>query len=139
MKSTRTYKLRLSDQGIALFLEQHSRLASLLRDFIPYGETLAVAIALLEAQPPCEVAGELASTLCKQGLGDNIRFVGFSPEVAELTKRISENLLAAGETSSAPKVVSIYTAALTTMKSADDREILRAHRRFERVRPDLVG
>lgn len=135
MKSSRTYKLRLSEQGIALFIEQHSRLARLLCEFIPYGATLAVAIALLEAHEPCEIASELASSQCQQGLGENIRFVGCSPEVAEVTKRISERLLNAGEAASLPKVMAIYAAALTTMKGADDGEVLRAHSRIARPQP----
>lgn len=135
MKSTRTYKLRLSDQGIALFIEQHSRLARLLCEFIPYGATLAVAVTLLDAHEPCEIASELASSKSQQGLGENIRFVGCSLEVAELTRRISERLLNAGEAASSPKMVAIYAAALTNMKGADDREVLRAHRRIARPHP----
>lgn len=46
---SRTYRLHLSEEGTDAFLEFHSRLARIVRRFIPYGATLTVAMLLIEA------------------------------------------------------------------------------------------
>ena len=40
-KSSRAYKLKLSDDGIALFLNCHGRICLLVRDLLPYGMNFA--------------------------------------------------------------------------------------------------
>ena len=133
MKASRTYKLRLSDAGIDLFLAGHCRLARLVRDFIPYGMTLSVALTILEMQDACEVAAELETARCKHGLGSNIRFVGTSAPLVDATRRICDKLLDSDEVSSAPKNVELYAAALGCLCAAEDELIFKAFRTIDRA------
>ncbi|MFD1961670.1 hypothetical protein ACFSHP_26160 [Novosphingobium panipatense] len=59
MRTSRTYKLQLSGQGIDQFLACHCRVARLAKEFIPYGMTLYVAMSLLDASDPADIAAEL--------------------------------------------------------------------------------
>lgn len=131
MKQSRTYKLRLSGDGIDLFLKCHCRLAHLLGDFIPYGFTLSVAVAVLEKQAPEDVIAELETLRCKRALGSQVRFVGSSPDLAEATRRIADRLLASDHIASAPRAGFIYAAALGTLISTADDEIVSVARRTE--------
>lgn len=133
MKQSRTYKLRLSGDGIDLFLKCHCRLAHLLGDFIPYGLTLSVAVAVLEKQAPEDVIAELETLRCKRALGSQVRFVGSSPDLAEATRRIADRLLASDHIASAPRTGFIYAAALGTLISTADDEIVSVARRTEGV------
>ncbi|WIW89563.1 hypothetical protein K3M67_06285 [Sphingobium sp. V4] len=132
MAQSRTYKLRLSREGIDLFLQCHCRLAHLLQDFIPYGVTLMVAVALLECQEVCEVAAELDAQRLHHCVGDNIRFVGSSTALIDAARRVSDKLLMQQETSTTPQTGHLYIVALFTLASADDRQLVEA---FERVAP----
>ena len=132
MKASRTYKLRLSEAGIDLFLAGHCRLAHLVRDFIPYGTTLSVALTILEMQDACEVAAELEAARCKHVLGNNIRFVGTSAGLVDATRRISDKLLKSDELFSAPKNVELYAAALGCLSSAEDELIFKAFQAIDR-------
>jgi hypothetical protein len=130
MRASRTYKLRLSNQGITLFLDCHCRLMHLARDFIPYGATLAVAVDLLANQEGHEVAGELVMHRCLNVAGDNVRFVGASAELMRLAQIICDKLLESGELAVAPRVGAIYAAALSSMVGAEDGQIQAA---FDRI------
>lgn len=136
MKASRTYKLKLSEAGIDLFLAGHCRLAHLVRDFIPYGLTLSVALTVLEMQDPCEVAAELETARCKHALGNNIRFVGTSPALVDSAKRVTDKLLESCEVSSPPKNVELYAAALGCLASAEDELIFKAFRLIARATGD---
>lgn len=128
-QSSRTYKLRLSDRGIDLFLDCHCRLAHLAREFVPYGSTLHVAVTLLDAMEPSELAAVLADPLCDQISGSSVRFVGSPPQLTSLTQGLIARLVASGEVFAPPAVGRLYLAALLSFESADDHEILSAHRR----------
>jgi hypothetical protein len=126
MKRSRTYKLQLSEEGIDLFLQCHWRLARLMREFIPYGVTLSVAVAVLEMQDACEIAAELEAPRCRQCVGAGIRFVGSSYGLVDACTRIVENLIEAQEIAAPPRMARLYVAALGALTSADDQQIRQA-------------
>ena len=132
MAQSRTYKLRLSEEGIDLFLQCHCRLAHLLRDFIPYGVTLSVAAATLELHDAGDVAAELETQRFRHCLGSNIRFVGAPMGLTDAIERISNKLLESDGFSSRPRTGHLYVAALIALASAEDRQVMAA---FQRVAP----
>lgn len=131
MKTSRTYKLHLSNEGISLFLECHNRLAHLLREFIPYGLTLSIAVAVLDRQEPCDIASEIASPRFKKCLGTNIRYVGSSMTTARIITQIADTLVESNEFAAPPKVVHMHLVAVLFLSSAEDEEIIGALRRSD--------
>ena len=134
VKASRTYKLRLSDAGIDLFLHCHCRVAHLARDFIPYGVTLSVALAILETLEACDVAAELDTQRCRHSIGDRVRFVGSSVALVETVRRIADKLVQSGEASAPPRSGVLYAAALGSLAAAEDRQIVEAVRQIEGAR-----
>jgi hypothetical protein len=127
MRRSRTYKLRLSPQGIDLFLDFHGRLARLLCDFIPYGLTLSVAIAILESRGADDVFETLQERRFHVCLGEETRFVGTTIQLTQIMTRIAARLAESREFSRATK---LGHAAILLAMSAEDQELLDAHRRF---------
>ena len=130
MRRSRTYKLRLSPQGIDLFLDFHGRLARLLCDFIPYGLTLSVAIAILESRGADDVFETLQERRFHVYLGEETRFVGTTIQLTQIMTRIAARLAESREFSRATKLGHLYLAAILLSMSAEDQELLDAHRRF---------
>lgn len=128
-KPSRTYKLRLSDEGIDRFLACHGRLAHLTREFVPYGTTLHVVVTLLDGMEACELAAELADPMCDRLAGDLVRFVGCSQQLVDLTARLIDRLNASDELAKPPAVGKLYLAALVAFESVEDRDVLDAFRR----------
>ncbi|WP_157081205.1 hypothetical protein [Novosphingobium naphthalenivorans] len=128
-RSSRTYKLRLSDRGIDLFLDCHSRLAHLLREFPPYGATLHVAVMLLDRMQPWDLAGEVADPRCDRLAGNHVRFVGSSSQLAEITQRLMERIDASDEPTSVTAIGRFYLAGLLVFESSEDHRLLEAYRR----------
>lgn len=126
-RSSRAYKLKLSDKGIALYLDCHCRLGHLARDLLPYGLTLRVAVELLAARPIEEIVGEIADQELTAFAGKQIRFVGTSPELADLTTQIIGDLAASAELGKSPPTWQLFLAALSFMRSAEDRTIKRTY------------
>lgn len=126
-RPSRAYKLKLSGKGIALFLDCHCRLGHLVRDLLPYGLTLRVAVAMLAMRPLEEILDEIADEELAAFAGREIRFVGTSPELAELTTQIIGDLAASGELGKSPPTWHLFLAALSFMRSAEDRMIKRAY------------
>lgn len=91
-RSSRTYKLRLSDKGIDLFLDCHCRLSHLVREFLPYGVTLQTAVTLLDRMDVAELAAEMADPRCEQLSGAEVRFVGSPSQLADITHRLMARL-----------------------------------------------
>jgi hypothetical protein len=130
MKYSRTYKLRLSHDGIELFLQCHYRVAHLLREFVPYGRTLSVAVAILDRQEPCDVMAELAGARCRACMGVHIRYVGSSMNTARFVAQIGERLIAHNELAAPPKAIQMYVTALLCLSSAENHEIVEAYQRI---------
>jgi hypothetical protein len=125
---SRTYKLRLSDQGIDLFLACHCRLARLVRDFIPYGATLSVAVLLLDRLGVEDIAAELETRACDQLAGDIERFVGCSNELANVMRRVVERLEASEQFGCKPPIGKLYIVGLVSFKVVEDGELTDAYR-----------
>lgn len=109
-----------------MFLQCHLRLAKLMREFIPYGVTLSVAVSVLEMQEACEIAAELEAPRCRQCVGPGIRFVGSTYGLVDACTRIVEKLITAQEVPAAPRMARLYVAALGALTSADDQQIRQA-------------
>lgn len=126
-RPSRAYKLKLSGKGIALLLDCHCRLGHLACDLLPYGLTLRVAVALLAARPIEEILGEVTDEELAAFAGKEIRFVGTSPNLAEITAQIIEDLAASGELDKIPPTWHLFIAALSFMRSSEDRSIKRVY------------
>lgn len=126
MRISRTYKLRLSDEGFDLFLRCHSRVASISRQFIPYGFTLEVSVAMLNKEEACDIAADLLSYECSRAMGRRTHFVGASTNVAAIVREIAVRLVRNQEFSVAPKFLQIHIAALLCLITADEEAIVGA-------------
>lgn len=121
-RSSRTYRLNLSERGLALYLSSHLRLCTLARDLLPYGATLQAAIDLL-AQRETE---ELAADLLDDGLADLIgkgeHFVGGPSYLGRSARAIKERVSQSGLVH-APQIGRIYIAGLNCLSACENREI----------------
>lgn len=143
-KGSRTYKLRLSPHGVDLFLACHYRLARLAREFIPYGMTLTVAVALLDRLGANDFAAELETVACDRLAGDLVRFVGCSTGLAEVVQRICERLAASDQLGHSPAIGRLYIVGLVAFGLAEDDELMAAYRSAVSRKPgcqneDLTG
>lgn len=129
-RPSRTYKLKLSAKGIALFLDCHSRLCQLASDLLPYGTTLHVSVMMLEAMPAAELAFQLGNGELTSFTGNQIRFVGTSPSLATLTAQISDRAVSNDTLDRPPRTWFLFLAALSCMRSADDALVLRTYERL---------
>lgn len=128
MQTSRTYKLLLSDQGVVLFLGCHCRLAHLVRDFIPYGVTLAVAVTLLATLDPSDIAAEVETQKFARSCGTHVHFVGSSARLVDTVAKIKRKLRDSNEFSVPPAAGKLYVAALISFESAEDKQLLDAYR-----------
>lgn len=129
MRSSRTYKLMLSDDGIDLYLACHHRLSCLLRDFIPYGVTLAVAVSFLDRLDACDIAAELERRKFVRCLGTRPRFVGSSGQLANRVGQLRTKLKESNEFAKLPSVAMLYIVALLSLESAEDEQLIEAYHR----------
>lgn len=127
-RSSRTYKLLLSEKGVDFFLSSHCRLAHLVQDFIPYGMTLHVAMLLLRQAELSDLIADLTERESKSLAGVITHYVGTSHAVSELTNIILDRLERSGELSTAPPVRMLYILALLALRDASDQDILAAVR-----------
>lgn len=125
MPEARSYKLRLSRDGLKQFLRCHHRLALISGELIPYGATLYVAVALLSRLPPQELVGEREVLACARLSGDRTYFVGFSHVIAHLTQALREG---AQHDATGLSVARLYMLGLLAFEGAEDREILAIYR-----------
>lgn len=89
---SRTFKLKLSPAGVELFLDCHCRLGHLVKELLPFGNTLYCALLHLEHVDIQIVADDL-KTLKESGLnGDKVCFVGAPLAMADATARIADRL-----------------------------------------------
>jgi hypothetical protein len=127
-RASRAYKLKLSRRGIALLLECHSRLCNLVGDLLPYGMTLRVAVALLDSMPIDELAAELGCEELATFSGGDTHFVGTSPDLAAMAASQLDRVRAAGTIGAARQTGTLYLAALSAMRAAEDRILASTYR-----------
>lgn len=89
---SRTFKLKLSPAGVELFLDCHCRLGHLVKELLPFGNTLYCALIYLDRVDTRLIADDL-KTLKDSGLnGDRVCFVGAPLSLTDVTSRIAERL-----------------------------------------------
>lgn len=125
---SRAYKLQLSLQGIELFLRCHCRLCHKVGDFLPYGTTLFVAVALLHRCEPDTVVDELLAPELPTYGGRLVRFVGTSPTLSEMIRDIAMQIEVSDRIHPAPPVWKIFLAALGHMEGVTDPDLVIALR-----------
>ena len=125
---SRTYKLRLSTDGISLFFDCHARVGRQACGFISYGSTLFTALNLLATRENGEIGDMLESAETGILAGDITCFVGYPPELADLVDRIMVRIRASEEIGEPITVARLYLAALRFLGESEDREILAAFR-----------
>lgn len=124
MKPSRTYELRLSDQGIDLFLACHCRLTRLSRLFLPYGATLSVVVAVLERLSAAEIAAEFEAQRCQRAAGSTGRFVGAPSSLATHISEMAAKLSDSPEFGSPPRAAPLYLVGLCAFSTLDDAQLL---------------
>lgn len=128
LRSSRTYKLKLSPAGIGLYLECHCRLCRLVEDLLPYGTTLYVAMRLLENGSVDEVIGDMISPELASLGGREVRFVGTSLGLADTTRRIADRIVESDDLYPAPQTWKLYLAGLMGFRSSEDGRIVKIYR-----------
>lgn len=131
-RSSRAYKLKLSPQGIGLFLDCHCRLTHLVNDFLPYGTTLFVAVAVLERASIDDLLGEVSSPELPDYGGKELRFVGASPALGQATARIVDKIVGSAQLHPVPPTWKLYIAALNWLRSCEDQVLIRAYQEITR-------
>ena len=131
-KVSRAYKLKLSPQGIGLFIDCQCRLCHLVNDFLPYGTTLFVAVALLERASIDELLGEIGSAELSSYGGKEVRFVGTSPALGQATARIFDRITVSAQLHPLPQTWKLYIAALNWLRSCEDQVLIRAFQELVR-------
>ena len=132
-RTSRAYKLQLSDEGLGHFIDCHCRLARLAGDLIPYGVTLYAAMTVFAGLDSSEQVAELEAPLCSRLAGSSVHFVGFSPELRALIVHISDSIGASGQVARNPLVSRLYLAGLAAFSSAEDDELRHAFGRASDV------
>lgn len=128
---SRTYRLRLSEEGTDLFLAQHHRLARMARSFIPYGATLGVAVMLMEKVETHALVAELAMPSLKRLAGKCEHFVGATAALNSATGAILNRLEGSDLISVRPSAGTLHNLAIALMESCEDSELAKAWQRMQ--------
>lgn len=131
MRKSRSYKLMLSRDGVQLYLSCHCRLARLACEFIPYGQTLGVAVAVLDRLAPWDIAAEFETQRFARSCGNTPHFVGSTSQIGERVAAIRARLCGSAEFSSDPTVRDLYIAGLLGFESTDDNQLLKAYSQLQ--------
>lgn len=127
---SRTYRLRLSNEGTDLFLSCHYRLAKIAKRFIPYGATLSVAMLLLGAMDIDELAGELAMPSVKRLAGEEEHFVGASAQLTRYAAMILDRLEGSSLIGNRPAIGKLHVAAIAVMAACEDHVLAQAFQKL---------
>ncbi len=127
---SRTYRLRLSEEGTDLFLAQHYRLARIARSFIPYGATLGVAVMLMEKVETDALVAELAMPSLKRLAGKCEHFVGATAALNGATGAILNRFEESDLIGVRPSIGALHVLAITIMESCEDSELAKAWQRM---------
>ncbi|WP_148648351.1 hypothetical protein [Sphingobium cupriresistens] len=123
-RTTRTYRLTMSDRGLDLFLSCHLRLCMAARDLLSYGSTLQAAMMLFASRDFDEMVAELLDPAVAKLAGDRQHYVGASVELGDMAREIRARVSETGAVH-APSLGSVYIAALSHMSAVGDRELIR--------------
>lgn len=100
-----------------------------MRDLIPYGMTLTVAVKLLERLDPCEIVAEAETRRLTQSYGTQPHFVGSSTKLTEVVARIRKKISNSNEIAVLPSIGKLYVLALISLEAAEDWQIMEIYRR----------
>ena len=128
---SRTYRLRLSQEGTDLFLAQHHRLARITRSFIPYGATLGVAVMLMEKVETDALVAELTMPSLKRLAGKCEHFVGATAALNGATDSILSRLAESDLIGVRLSVGALHNLAIMLMESCEDHELAKAWQRVQ--------
>lgn len=125
---SRTFRLKLSPAGIELFLDCHCRLGHLVKELLPFGNTLYCALLHLDRVDPRLISDDL-KTLKESGLnGDHVRFVGAPVSLSEVTSRIATRLGPASQRRGPAALNSrLFLVALKQFRLASSEAIMAAY------------
>jgi hypothetical protein len=137
VRRSRTYRIRLSQEGTKLFLACHCRLAHLTGVFIPYGATLFVAVLLAEAGETSDIADELNARMLARLSGNQEHFVGASASLADIVTKVGDRVAQADAIAERPPVAHIHLASLAIMASCEDYALTKAYQRMTQLSESL--
>jgi len=132
-RRSRTYRLRLSCEGTARFIDCHHRLARLTGSLIPYGATLFVAMLLTQGADPAEIAAEISLAAARRSRSDREHFVGASDELSSIEAAVGELVEPSDLLSGRPSQAAIFIAGIAIMASSEDKAIMAAFDRMTRL------
>ncbi len=133
-KGSRTYKLCLSDAGFDHLLDCHRRVGLVARSLLPFGATVFVGLTIADDLAPTVLAAMLDTPACQSLVGREVRFVGFTSHLAEITERLRKRVLLEAASPKAPKINRLYVAGLSCLGSADEEAIGRAYAQLRTIR-----
>lgn len=134
-KGSRTYKLCLSDAGFDHLLDCHRRVGLVARSLLPFGATVFVGLTIADDLAPAVLAAMLDTPACQSLIGREVRFVGFTSHLADITERLRARVALEAATPRAPKVNRLYAAGLSCLGAAGEEAIGRAYRTLRTIRP----
>ena len=125
---SRTFKLKLSPAGVELFLDCHCRLGHLVKELLPFGNTLYCALLYLDHVDVQLIADDL-KTLRDSGLnGDRVCFVGAPLSLTDVTSRVAARLGPASQRRGPTALNSrLFIVALKQFRLAPSEAILGAY------------
>ncbi|MFZ2996348.1 MULTISPECIES: hypothetical protein [Sphingobium] len=123
-QATRSYRLTMSECGLSLFLQCHSRFCTAAHDLLSYGNTLHAAVTLLAARDLDEMVADLADPDIARLSGTMQHYVGAPQELGSLAREIREKVSRAGAMY-APPLSTVYVAAVSHMSVASERDMRR--------------
>lgn len=125
---SRTFKLKLSPAGVELFLDCHCRIGHLVKELLPFGNTLYCALLHLDHVDTQLIADDL-KTLKESGLdGDRVCFVGAPLSLTEVTSRIADRLGTAAQRRGPAALNSrLFIVALKQFRLASSEAVLAAY------------
>lgn len=122
-RPTRSFKLRLSRQGMDLLIDAHCHLIRATRRLLAWGTTLHVAVAHLETLPAELLVDELA-VVGRAGLaGGEEHHLGAPTSLVGLAGAIADRVSGARKDMAAPSLGSIYLLALHILATADQTSL----------------
>lgn len=130
-RQSRSFKLRLSPQGMDLLIDAHCHLIRKTRKLIAWGTTLHVAVAHLEQVPAAALAKDLTA-LCVAGLsGVEEHHLGAPNQLVSQAATIVDRVRPFLPSSAAPTLGNIYLLGLQYLVKAEGSALVAT---FNRVK-----
>ena len=135
VRPTRSFKLKLSPEGMDLLIDAHCRLIRATRRLLAWGTTLHVAVTLLEALPAAQVAESFVSARHARFMGAEEHHLGAPYHLSATAALIAKRIGGAAADRETPSLACIYLLALQQVLRADNAEL---HATFDRTRSSTM-